>query len=432
MIRTGTRSKKAQDAILRVVLMGVGPQGPDSLPIAPRDRIAEAREIWGPGDLLDLFPFVPIRHRLVLKRLQDRLSRPISASQTIHVLGYGDPGMNGLVALVRNFCDEERLEIFPSMDPLQEASARLKITWHDVTRLYTSFSSLSHIQDRIRRHETTAVYTSEEVPAPDFLKWIREKGILAGRQVFFFWPEKGIWKNLVSVDKKSRISLDSLPSTGLFLFFHERIEKAYQTSLPLLPAEILDESVDYFQRPSSDQTLRSLVFSKISLLSGETFWDVGAAEGTFSIACAQGMDRQKGKGCVFSVEWETDYLHCFLKNLTKHTADRLKLFQGNIQDVFHHLEDPDAVLVHERIRNLPDLVSRIAQRINPGGRILVLADSFSQAHHTTRTLENLGFEVEVTLVPRSQTKSEASKEGADFLCLVLGREKRESRMDQTR
>ena len=421
-----------QNSDLRIVLIGVGPQGPDALSVSVRERITDARELWGPEDLLDIFPFVPIRHRLILKRLQNRLSRPALAPQTIHVLCYGDPGMNGLVSRIQGFCEATELEIHPSMDPLQEASARLKISWDDVTRLHTSLSSLSHIRDRIRGNNLVAVYTSEEVPAGDFLHWIQKKGMYKKGRIFIFRPQRGVWKDLLSWEQRSKIPLESVPSSALFLFFRKQDRETSPPSLPLLSAEIPDESIASVQQPSSDETLRNLVFSKIRLLSGETFWDVGAAEGAFSIACAQGMDRQKGEGCVFSVEWDEGYLHCFLKNLTKHATERLKLFQGNIQDIYSHLDDPDAVLIQERAQDPADLLPRIVQRINPGGRILVLAGSFSHAHKTNRILENLGFDVEVTLVPRSPTKSEKSREGADFLCLVLGREKQRSEPGRNR
>ena len=170
-----------------------------------------------------------------------------------------------------------------------------------------------------------------------------------------------------------------------------------------------------------------MIFNKISLLSDETLWDVGASEGAFSIACAQGMDLQAAKGQVFSVEWESSYFQCFLKNLSLHNSSRLKLYNGSLPDVISLLEDPDVVLIQERSSNLADLLPRIMKRMAGQGRVLIKVNSFINAHKTTQLLEELGFEVEVSMVPQEADSVDQPDGEASFLCLILGRLKQGNR-----
>jgi len=426
MARSDKKSRKNQVASLRAVLIGLGPGGPDALPVSTRERIDGARELWAPDDLLRLFPSVPIRHNLLMKRLENRLSGPpLSVSQEVLILCYGDPGMFGLVTLVRAHCDDEQVEIHPGVDPVQGAFSRLKRSWHQASRVHTSFSSLPHIREVLKKNDLVTVTTSEEVPAEAFLNWIRKKGLSEDFRILLFWPEKGVWAHHVQWAPTSSTPLpDSVPASALILFRRGGVDPVSQSALPLSLQEIPDSSMESFHKLSMEETVRNLVSSKLDLYSHEILWDVGASEGAFSIACAHGLDRMDGQGIVQSVEWEDPYLHCFLANLTRHPAERLKLFQGTLEDAWSHLDDPDAVFIHDRIPNMQAVLPRIASRINPGGRLLISTTSFSMTHTLMEYLEHLGFEVDVSLIPQRSELPSTSGEEPRFLCLVLGWKKR--------
>ncbi len=85
------------------------------------------------------------------------------------------------------------------------------------------------------------------------------------------------------------------------------------------------------------------------------------------------------------------------------------------------LDPPDVVLLQERIRNLSHLLPRIAERMNEGGRIMIETASFSRAHRVTQMLEDIGLEVDVSMVPRPPAETDEPVEEAPYLCLVLGK-----------
>jgi len=412
-----------------IVIIGIGPAGPGALPQSVKDQITNAREIWAPEDLLNMFPAVPVRHRLEMKKLKNRLSQIYSRSlsQKILILCYGDPGLNGLVSVARASCTADQIEIHPQVDPIQQAFATLKIPWLEVRVLHTAFEKLSNIRATIRQHATVAVYTSTELPGDDFLKWIKKKGIVEDSRTVIFWPENGIWSHIHFLDPSTESPPAALPATCLFLFLQERKWADFGPTLPLSLAQISDESFEINKCISSNQMIRNLIFNKISLLSDEILWDVGASEGAFSIACAQGMDLQAAKGRVFALEWESSMFQCFLKNLSLHATKRLKLFNGSLPDVMSLLEDPDVVLIQERTSPLADILPLISKRMAGKGRILIKVNSFIHAHQTTQILEELGFEVEVSMVPQEGDGNSQLNEETTFLCLILGKAKQVNR-----
>ena len=105
----------------------------------------------------------------------------------------------------------------------------------------------------------------------------------------------------------------------------------------------------------------------------------------------------------------------------------MKLFNGRLPDVISLLEEPDVVLIQERTSQLADILPLIAKRMAGKGRLLIKVTSFIHAHQTTQFLEELGFEVEVSMVPQEEDGSHHKNVETSFLCLILGKAKQENR-----
>ncbi len=412
----------------QIILIGITPQGLNSLATPLKVSLAQAKELWAPQDLLEIFPGVPNKHKLIINSLRKRFARLKGAGtgqvEIIHVLCYGDPGLNGLAPLIQSFCPSEELKIYPNVDPLQEAFALLKSPWQKTTVYNTALTSLPKIYEQIKHQSPVAVYTTEDIPAARFLKGIGQEKIAKTNRVVILWPGKDGWLHDLSWDPSIKKAPQSLPAFSLFLFIRDEEELDEEEAQIFTLREIPDKSFETCDGLFSDQTLRSLIFAKLALLPNHTIWDIGAGEGAFSIACAQGIEQHRGKGTVQAIEWETPYFSCFLKNITRHSSPRLKLFQGQPEDVISQLSNPDAILIQERTQNIEKLLPLIVKRVKGRIKFLIKTTSFSQTTQITKILENFLLDVEVSMVPQQRRKNEYADEDSSFLCFILATRKR--------
>ncbi len=412
----------------QIILIGIGPQGPASLKNHLKDSLAEAKELWAPQDLLEIFPLVPIRRKLIINDLRKRFSR-LSAidgdsAEIIHVLCYGDPGLNGLTSLIQSFCPSDELKIYPNIDPLQEAFSLLKSPWQRTTVYNTALTSLPKIYEQIQYHSPVAVYTTEDIPASRFLKGIRQEKIANTKRVVILWPGQDEWSHNLSWDPSSKSAHQSLPASCLFLFISDEEDLSEEDSQLFSLAKIPDESLETCEGVFSDQSLRSLIFAKLAPLPNDTIWDIGAGEGAFSIACAQGIEQHRGQGNVQAIEWERPYFSCFLKNITQHSSNRLKLFQGQPEAILSQLSNPDTILIQERTQHIEKLIPLILKRTKGKIKFLIKATSFSQTTQITQIFEKHLLDVEVSMVPQQREVNGYDDDAeTSFLCLILAKRK---------
>src|SRR5712692_4515891 len=116
-----------------VYVVGIGDDGPASLPERVRASIDEATLLCGGERHLALFPDHPAERFVIRSNLDALVARlaAVSASERPVVLASGDPCFFGIGPLLAERLGRERVRIEPHVSSVQLAFARLGESWQD-------------------------------------------------------------------------------------------------------------------------------------------------------------------------------------------------------------------------------------------------------------------------------------------------------------
>ena len=115
-----------------IVVAGIGPGDPEYLTPAVVRAVARAGVLVGGRRALALFPESSARRVLIHRDLQgvvDEVRR--ERERRVVVLCSGDPGLFGLLAVLRRHFTPEELRVLPGISAVQLAFARAALPWQD-------------------------------------------------------------------------------------------------------------------------------------------------------------------------------------------------------------------------------------------------------------------------------------------------------------
>lgn len=119
--------------------------------------------------------------------------------------------------------------------------------------------------------------------------------------------------------------------------------------------------------PMTKEEVRALTLCRARLLPGQVLWDVGAGTGSLSVEAG----RLLAGGQVFAVEQKEAALALLRENCRLFGVDNVVVVHGRAPDVLYGLPAPDRVLIGGSGGNLADILELCAEKLRPGG-LLVL------------------------------------------------------------
>ena len=140
--------------------------------------------------------------------------------------------------------------------------------------------------------------------------------------------------------------------------------------------------------------VRAISLYSLGLRPGSIVWDIGAGTGSMSVEAAVLAHR----GTVYAVEQDAAGLELLQRNIAAYSPGNVQLIPGAAPEVLADLRDPDAVFIGGSGSRLPDILDTAAQRLNPGGRIVVNLAALERTDQTRRRFKESGFQVDVTMV----------------------------------
>ena len=142
------------------------------------------------------------------------------------------------------------------------------------------------------------------------------------------------------------------------------------------------------------QEVRAVSLYSLGLQPGSVVWDIGAGTGSVAVAAAVIAHR----GMVYAVERDESGLDLLARNIAAYSPGNVRLIAGAAPEVLAALPAPDAVLIGGSGGRLAAILDTAAQRLNPGGRIVVNLAALERTNETRRQCRALGFAVAVTMV----------------------------------
>ncbi len=140
--------------------------------------------------------------------------------------------------------------------------------------------------------------------------------------------------------------------------------------------------------------VRAVSLYSLGLRPGSIVWDIGAGTGAMSVEAAILAHR----GMVYAVERDVAGLELLQSNVVAYSPGNVQIVPGAAPEVLAALPDPDAVFIGGSGGQLPAILDTAAQRLNPGGRIVVNLAALERTNETRRYFKESGFQVDVTMV----------------------------------
>lgn len=265
----------------------------------------------------------------------EALRRVLEADGDVVVLASGDPGLFGVLRLLRERLPVEALEVLPAVSSVALAFARAGLSWDDALVVSAHGRDLRPALAACRAHPKVAVLTAQGAGPAEIAAalvgsgrrlFIGERLGLPGERTTWTSPEDCAtgWDPLnvvLVVDQSRAVSPDKGWLAG----------RTQPTSWALP-----DTAFAHRDAMITKAEVRAVALGRLGPRLGDLMWDVGAGSGSVGVECA------RLGAAVIAVE----------KDDVSHIAVNAKSFGVDVQIVhgmapaaLHALPDPDIVFV---------------------------------------------------------------------------------------
>ena len=345
----------------RLLVVGVGDDGPDGLAPKVLKRIEAADVLAGGRRHLDLFPGIGSERLVIaddLDALIGRLESKVGRKQVV-VLASGDPCLFGIGPLLAKRLGHEHIEIVPGVSSPALALARLGLSWHDATVVSAHGRPLDIAVARARSATKLAVLT-DDVNTPAAVAAALLRAGAADGNAWVFEHLGGAAERAVD-GTLSQIAAQAFASLNVLV----------------VPELVWPAANRRFGQPEScfahsrglitKAEVRAVSLSKLGLSDGAVLWDVGAGSGSLAIEAARLIPRLR----AFAVERSTKQIRLLKRNLDRHTGTLdVTIVEGESPEALQSLPPPDAVFVGGGGERLMEILDACATRLCAGGRIV--------------------------------------------------------------
>ncbi|HXG42201.1 MAG TPA: precorrin-6Y C5,15-methyltransferase (decarboxylating) subunit CbiT [Dehalococcoidia bacterium] len=159
------------------------------------------------------------------------------------------------------------------------------------------------------------------------------------------------------------------------------------------------------------EEVRAVALFKLRLRPDSLVWDVGAGSGSLALEAAVVAHR----GHVYAVERRPQALAALRGNLQRFPRPNLTVVEGEAPEALDGLPAPDAVFVGGSGGRLAEILACAAQRLRPGGRIVVDLATLENLERARAALACLGLRFRVTEVQVARSRELGGLTGLEAL-----------------
>jgi precorrin-6B C5,15-methyltransferase / cobalt-precorrin-6B C5,C15-methyltransferase len=383
-------------------VIGVGPDGAESLTSRAMAIVEKAEVLAGGQRLLNFFPHVPAERVRIGAEVDEVLATLAArrAGSRVVVLATGDPNYFGITRALRRHVPAMDLEILPNLSALQWAFAKAREPWDDAMFLTVHGRTMAGLADALRGHRKACLFTDEQNTPAAIARALLGAGLIGYRAVLC--EELG-----GPTERVTRCSLDELatrdarPLNTLILLATDGAPVAAPRRWsPGLPEDAFDQ-----RKPKlgliTKREIRVLSLARLELRADSVVWDIGAGSGSVSIEAA-GL---APLGRVFAVEKNAEDVEIVRSNVKKFGVPHVVVLHARAPEGLDELPSPDAVFVGGSGGNLRAILGLAVARLKAGGHIVVNAITLDTLHESVTVFRELGLAHEAILASIARSKS---------------------------
>ncbi|HVA50995.1 MAG TPA: precorrin-6y C5,15-methyltransferase (decarboxylating) subunit CbiE [Pirellulales bacterium] len=375
--------------IVKIVVVGIGDNGAESLSREALRRVSEAELLLGGERHLGFFADHQAEKLAIRDNLKEIAARLQVETRRVVVLASGDPLFYGIAGYLATKVGRDRLEVLPNISSMQLAFARLKESWHDAALVSCHAKPIEDAMDVIRDAKKVGIFTDDENTPGRIARELLKAGI-GGFRAHVCENLGGSDERVTSCDLAELAERSFAPLNVLVLIKQAQTPAIHRRDWTFgIPEEA------FYQRQPlkgliTKTEVRVLSLAKLRLRPGNLVWDIGAGSGSVSIEAALLGAK------VWAIEKNKEDCEIIRRNIEKFETPQVTVVHGIAPAALTDLPDPDAVFIGGSGGEMAELVRLCRERLTAGGRLAI----------NVATLENLG-EVpadDVTLVQISRTR----------------------------
>ncbi|NDJ77163.1 MAG: precorrin-6y C5,15-methyltransferase (decarboxylating) subunit CbiE [Chloroflexi bacterium] len=372
----------------RILIVGVGGDGPAGLSLDVSEHIAGADQLWGGERLLALWPDHPGEKVIIRANIAELVARLRQRGETrIVILASGDPGFYGIAGtLLCHFAPEE-IEIVPHASSLQVAFARAGIAWSDAIFTSAHARPLAEVVGWAKRVPRLGILTDQQHTPAIIARTLLDAGVSDCRAI--------VAENLQMPDERLHDGrLRDLPKRefgplNVLLLVQD---DGWRPMPPYAPRP--ESAYEHRRGLITKADVRALSLARLALRATDTAWDIGAGSGAVSIEMAD----LAWRGRVYAVEHDAENLDYIRQNAARFGALNVEIIAGRAPDALAKLPSPDAVFIGGTGGAMEDILRHIDQVVTSGCRVVVNVATLENLHSARQTLRAFGWQPDVTQV----------------------------------
>ena len=308
----------------------------------------------------------------------------------VAVLASGDPLFFGIGRNLLTHFGPERLRVHPAVSAVQLACARFRIPWDDLPLISLHGRDDDNPAARILRHERVLCFTDQHHSPDALARQLLETLEACGDQPRLQGIRMRVAENLGLGDE--RLCAGDLPTiaAGRFAPLNMVLIEQPSAADAALPAFGLQErEIRHSRGLITKDEIRAATLHRLRLPRRGVLWDIGGGSGSLSLEAA----RMLPELAIYTVEKKAEEQENIRHNIRTYGAYGIRLIAGEAPEALTALPAPDRIFVGGSGTQLEAILQTAAERLQPGGRIVVNAVLASTREKACATLEALGYTV---------------------------------------
>jgi precorrin-6Y C5,15-methyltransferase (decarboxylating) len=318
------------------------------------------------------------------------------------VLATGDPLFFGIGRTLLQFFGPDRIVIHPALSSMQLAFSRFKIPWDDakflslhgreIHNLTATAIPGSHgirasmpVAAAILIHDKVFLFT-DRTSSPDRIagSLLTECGSGINTEYVVHVAENiGLDNEQLHTGTLSEIAEQTFGPLNVMIL----IKRSAAHPIPCFG--LTEDEITHSRGLITKNEVRAASLHALRLPRHGVLWDVGAGSGSVGLEAARLFPELQ----VMAVERDEEQVKNIQKNRERFQAWNLKLFHGSALEVLKDLPAPDRVFIGGSGGQLRDIIDHVAERLRPGGRIVVNAVLEKTVQEAPTYLHAQGLEV---------------------------------------
>jgi len=328
-----------------------------------------------------------------LDRVLERIGQEAAGDRNVVVLADGDPLFFGIGGRLVEFLGQDRVEFHPNVTTLQVAASLLKIPWDSIRTV--SLHGRQDIWPLLRAlafSDTVAVYTGDARGPAVVARLLTQRGIDTFAMT--------VLEDLCGEGQRIReIPLDRAEETEFSSLNFVLLRRKKYPDIPLRLG-IDDDSYAHERGLITKREIRVVGLGLLEIRPWDTLWDLGAGCGSVAIEGSY-LTRE---GRVFAVEKDPKRADHIRENIRRAGAYGVEVIEGEMPGCLGSLPDPDRVFMGGGMGHGEGIPSEVAERLRPGGKMVVNAVLFRSLWMIKEHLRSLNWPFEIRQIHVARSK----------------------------